>query len=401
MRAVVIALSLALAGPATQAGDWPLFRGPNGAAVSDESGLPVKFDRKTGEGVSWSAPLPGRGVSSPVVASGTVYVTCSSGPRDDRLHVLAFDADTGKPRWHRQLAATGLTYCHPKTCMAAPTPVTDGGNVYALFATGDLVAFDTAGNQLWYRSIVGDYPTVSNQVGMASSPVLAGDKLIVPMENDGESFLAAVDTKTGRNVWKASRPKGVNWTTPLVREVGGKREVLFAGNGGLSAYDADTGTRLWGYVPAGGDIPTPTLAGDLLLHASRGVTAIKLGDKPAEAWKAPRLNTGMTSPLAYKERVYAANSAGLVFCAELATGKVLWQERAKGPFSGSPVAGDGKLYVISETGTLTVFKLGDTPEVLGVSELGEEGLATPAISGGGLFLRGEKTLVRVGAKAKS
>jgi outer membrane protein assembly factor BamB len=397
MRATVIALSLALAGPAA-AGDWPVFRGPNGAAVSDESALPVKFDRKTGDGVSWEAALPGRGVSSPVIAGGVVYVTCSSGPRDDRLHVLALAADTGKQLWHRQLAATGLTYCHPKTCMAAPTPVADGTAVYALFATGDLVAFDPAGNQLWYRSIVGDYPTVSNQVGMASSPVLAGDKLIVPMENDGESFLAAVDTKTGRNVWKASRPKGVNWTTPVVREVNGNREVLFAGNGGLSAYDADTGTRLWGFAPAAGSIPTPTLAGDLLLHASRGVSAIKLGEKPAEAWTAPKLNTGMTSPVAYQGRVYAANSAGIVFCADLASGKVRWQERAKGPFSGSPVAGDGKLYVISETGTLTVFKLGETPEVLGTSEFGEEGLATPAISGGGLFLRGEKTLIRVGAK---
>ncbi|MFO0847399.1 MAG: PQQ-binding-like beta-propeller repeat protein [Gemmataceae bacterium] len=399
MRVAVIALSLAFAGPAA-AGDWPQFRGPNGSAVSDETNLPVKFDRKTGEGVSWSAPLPGRGVSSPVVAGGAVYVTCSSGTRDDRLHVLAFDAATGKPRWHRQLAATGLTYCHPKTCMAAPTPVADASAVYALFATGDLVAFDAAGNQLWYRSIVGDYPTVTNQVGMASSPVLAGDKLIVPMENDGESFLAAVDTRTGRNVWKASRPKGVNWSSPTVREADGRREVLFAGNGGLSAYDADTGNRVWGYVPAAGSIPTPTLVGDLLLHASGGVTAIKLGEKPAEAWKA-RLSTGMTSPLAYQGRVYAANpTTGQIACADLKSGKVLWQERAKGPFSASPVAADGKLYVINETGTLTVLKLGDTPEVLGVSELSEEGLATPAISGGGLFLRGEKTLIRVGSKGK-
>src|SRR5207245_5271792 len=117
----------------------------------------------------------GRRVSSPVVAAGRVYVTACSGYQQRRLHVLCFDAATGTKQWERQFQATGNTFCHPKTCMAAPTPVTDGARVYALFATGDLAALDREGHLLWYRSLVGDYGTITNQVGLAASPVLWQD----------------------------------------------------------------------------------------------------------------------------------------------------------------------------------------------------------------------------------
>jgi len=326
-------------------------------------------------------------------------VTASLGIRDDRLHVLCFDAGSGAKLWHRQLSATGSTACHLKTCMAAPTPVADESGVYALFATGDLAAFDADGTLRWYRSIVGDYPTVSNQVGMASSPIVYKNKLILPMDNAGESFLAAIDTKTGKNLWKTERPRVINWVTPLLRNHDGKVEVLFGGGRELVAYDVDTGKPLW-TAAATGTIPSPSLDGELLLVPSRGVTALKLtGTETTEAWKSARMNTGMSSPLIYQGRVYALNpSAGLVICADAKTGEVLWQERVKGPFSASPVAGDGKLYVLNETGTLTVLKLGDHPEVISHSSIDEEALATPAISGGAIFIRGSKTLYCVGSK---
>src|SRR5262249_53280873 len=139
------------------AGDWTQFRGPDGG-VAHETGLPVKWGPE--QGLRWKAELPGRGGSNPVIASGRGFVTASSGYRQNRLHVLCFDADTGQKLWERQLAATGSTACHPMTCMAAPTPVTDGQHVYALFATADLVALDRDGNLLWYRSLAGDYPTI-------------------------------------------------------------------------------------------------------------------------------------------------------------------------------------------------------------------------------------------------
>lgn len=389
-----ITLSIALlCSSVAPAADWPQFRGPGAAGVSDEKDLPVEFTDK--EGVRWKAPLPARGVSSPVVAGGKVFVTCSGGVNDDRLHVLAFDAKTGGRLWHRQYTATGLTGAHPKTCMAAPTPVADGKAVYALFATGDLVALDHDGNQLWYRSIVGDYPTVSNQIGMASSPVLHADKLVVPMENSGDSFLAAVDTKTGKNAWKTARPRGTNWTTPTVRTVSDKEaEVLFQGPKGVTAYDLETGSEKWSNK-AGGSIPTVTLVeNDLLVSLDAGGVA-RLTKKEKgweEVWNAAKLRTGDTTPLFYDGKVYTVDpKPGVVYCTDAKTGKPVWDEKVFGMqqgFAASPVAGDGKVYVLSEKGTLTVFKAGGTEaEVLGTSEVGAKCLATPAVSGGALFIR--------------
>ena len=295
--------------PDSFAADWTQFRGANGSAVSPETNLPAGFSDTSG--LRWKATLPGRGVSSPVIVGGRVYVTCSNGAKDDRLHVVCLDAATGTQLWQRQLSATGNTACHPKTCMAAPTPVADETGVYALFATGDVAAYDRDGTLRWYRSLVGDYPTLSNQVGMAASPILHSGKLIVPMDNTGDSFLAAIDTKTGKNLWKVERPRDVNWISPLLRTVNGKTEVIFPGTRTLVAYDVETGAKRWSSPNPTNGIPTPTLVGDLLLLPSRGVVALNLkGDKPEQTWTSQKLGSGMSSPLVYDGRVYACNPRG-------------------------------------------------------------------------------------------
>ena len=126
-----------------------------------------------------------------------------------------------------------------------PTPATDGKHVYALFATCDLVCLDTDGNLAWYRSLVKDYPTVGNNVGMAASPVLWKETLFVPMENAGDSFVAGLDVRDGRNRWKAARKKDIIWTTPLVLDHGDRADVLFLSSKELTAYDAATGNKTW------------------------------------------------------------------------------------------------------------------------------------------------------------
>lgn len=391
--AFTLALTLTLS-----AADWPQFKGPNASGVSDEANLPTEWAKD--KGVKWKAALPARGVSSPVVAAGKVYVTASSGKKDDRLHVVCFDAATGKELWHRQLNGTGPTACHPMTCMAAPSPVADSTGVYALFATGDMAAFDPDGNLKWYRSLVGDYPAITNQVGMAASPILVKDKLIVPMDNEGASFLAAVDVRYGKNVWKVDRPRGVNWVTPIVREVAGKTEILFAGPSGLTAYDADNGGKRWVYKDGAGAIPTPSLVGDTLFVPAGGVTAVKLGPDGAAGepvMKAKEMASRHGSPLIYRGRVYAVDGNGFIAAADAKTGKTLYKERRKAPYSASPVAGDGKVYCVNEKGVTTVLKAGtDEFDVLAENDLGGEVLGTPAISGGCLFIRTDKTLFCVG-----
>jgi len=380
------------------AGDWSQFKGPNGSGVSTDKNLPTEWSKD--KGIKWKTPLPARGVSSPVVAANKVYITCSSGVRDDRLHVLCFDATTGKQLWHRQLQGTGGTACHPKTCMASNTPVADETGVYALFATADLAAFDADGTLRWYRSLVGDYPTITNQVGMASSPVLVKDRLIVPMDNAGESFIAAVDTKYGKNLWKVERPRDINWVTPLVREVQGKTEVLFSGANGLIAYDAANGDKRWSYKSGVGSIPTAALDGDALYLPVAGVSKVKLSESGVVGepeWKTAGLQNGMSSPLVYGGRVYAANGQGFISCGDAKTGKQLYKERVKGAFSASPIAGDGKVYCFTETGICTVLKAdSDEFEILATNDLGEEIMGTPAIANGLIFIRTDKAVYAIG-----
>ena len=395
--ALALALTLALA-LAPQAADWAQFKGPNASGVSPEKNLPTEWSKDKGQ--KWKATLPARGVSSPVVFGDRLYVTCSSGIRDDRLHMLCFDANTGKQLWHRQFQATGGTAAHPKSSMAANTPVADESGVYALFATGDLAAVDADGTLRWYRSLVGDYPTITNQVGMASSPILVKDRLIVPMDNSGESFIAAVDTKYGKNVWKAERPREINWVTPIVRTVGTATEVLFDGPGGLTAYDASSGEKRWASKLTRGSIPTGVLDGDTLYMPIGGVTAFKLGAKGPEdepVMKAKDVQPGMPSPLVYLGKVYAVTGRGVVSCADVKTGKLLYKEALKGAFSASPIAGDGKVYFLNETGVCYVLDgKANEFELLATNDLGGESLGTPAIANGRIYIRTDKALYAVG-----
>jgi outer membrane protein assembly factor BamB len=382
--------------------DWNQFRGPDCSGVSTETNLPVKWSAT--EGIRWKAPLPGRGLSNPAIAAGRVFVTASSGYRESRLHLLCFDEKTGRKLWERQLASTGSTSCHPKTCMAAPCPVADGKNVYALFATADLAAFDRDGNLLWYRSLVGDFPNVSNQVGMAASPILYRDVLLVPMENPVESFLAGIDVKTGQNRWKVDRPRGLNWVSPTLLEVEGRTDAVFQSGAAAFGFDPETGRQRWTSPPgtAPATIPSPTPAGDgIVLIPGQQTVALKPGPAGQSAtllWKTSRITHGYCTPVAYKGRVYGATPTG-VTCVDGKTGEPVWQQRVQGPFSASPVVGDGKLYLVNEQGTTTVLGLGDKAEVLATNALpGETFLATPAIANGALFLRTDQHMYCIGPR---
>jgi outer membrane protein assembly factor BamB len=380
------------------AGDWPQFRGPDGKAVSDEKGLPIKWSKT--ENVRWRAELPGRGVSSPVIAAGRIYVTAASAYRERRLHVLCFDAANGKQLWQRQLAATGSTMCHPKTSMAAPTPVTDGRNVYALFATGDLAAFNRDGDLLWYRALLRDYPDISNQVGMAASPVLAGDTLLVPLENAGDSFALGVDVKTGRNRWKAPRRRDINWVTPMVARFHGKTAALFQTAGEITAYDAGSGEILWSYKGNNlGSVPSPALLDDLVIVPGTPSLALRIseGGNPEVVWKSRKLKAAYASPVVHKGRIYAMTDIG-VACLDASSGKEIWSERLGNGFSASPIIADGKLYVAKEEGDTSVVELSEEPKIIANNSLKEPLLATPAIADGAIYLRTEKHLYCIAAK---
>jgi outer membrane protein assembly factor BamB len=382
------------------AGDWTQFRGPTGQGISTETGLPVHWGPK--ENLRWQVDLPGRGLSSPVIAAGRVYVTACSGPDQERLHVLCLDEATGKTLWHRQFWATGTTMCHPKTCMAAPTPATDGKRVYALFASHDLVCLDAQGDLLWFRSLTRDYPTVGNNVGMASSPILSKDRLILVLENAGESYGLGIDKLTGKNRWKVTRPRGINWVTPLLITNNGREEVLFQGPADVAAHDPQTGRKAWSFQGSGlSTIPTPVFGGGLIFVPGGKFLALRPGGadaSPRSVWENAKLQTSYASPLYYQGYLYTVNSVDVLTCTDALTGKIQCQERLKGPFAGSPIAADGKIYLVNEQGLTSVVQAGKTAKVLAANTLPDTILACPVIANGAIYLRSDKHLYCIGKK---
>lgn len=397
-RLLICSCVFALASTA-RAEDVTQFRGAGGLGVSTATGLPVVWSEKNN--IRWRAALPGRGIGNPVITGGRVFVTASSGWQQDRLHILCYDQASGKKLWERQFWATGSTVCHNKTCMAASTPVTDGQRVYALFSTCDLFCLDRDGRLVWCRSLVGDYPTVGNNVGMASSPVLCNDLLIVCTENAGESFAVGIDKLTGENRWRIPRPREINWVTPAVVSNHGQAEILFASKQGLTAVDAATGKTRWEITDKPfPTIPSPVFADGLVFAPGGKFLALRPGNpqkKPEIVWQSNKLPSGYASPVIYKGKVIMLSGRGVVNCVDIVSGAFLWDQRVEGSFAASPLVAEDRLYAVNEEGTTTVLDLNQTPpRILAVNNLPEKILASPVASKSCLYLRSDRFLYSIG-----
>ncbi|MBT4864118.1 MAG: PQQ-binding-like beta-propeller repeat protein, partial [Planctomycetaceae bacterium] len=198
--------------------DWLQFRSADTTGIAQGPTPPVSWSED--ENVAWKAELPGRGLSGAIVIGDRVIVTASSGFEQDRLHVLCFSDKTGEKLWERQFWATGRTQTHKKMCVATPTPASDGKHIFAFFSSNDLVCLDLAGDLMWYRALGRDFPNASNSLGMASSPILVDETLIVQVESDDDAFATGINIETGIARWKIDRPNKANWTSPALLKGG-------------------------------------------------------------------------------------------------------------------------------------------------------------------------------------
>jgi outer membrane protein assembly factor BamB len=419
------------------ADDWPGWRGPTASGVSPETGLPLRWSNT--ENVVWKAALAGVGVSSPIVAGDRVYITSQIGsgrrqpgnhPRlaqgasaagsgeraltaaaSDRTHfvVQAFDAKTGARAWeHRAEAAGELPGVHDKHNMASPSPVSDGQMIYAWFATGQLFALRSDGTLAWSRHLGQEISPFEINWGHSSSPALHGDLLILLCDHQPASYLLALDKRTGKQVWRADRGRGrSSYSTPLVVRAGTRDEIIVNSSERVDAYDAKTGAHLW-HVGGSNQFPIPVpVFENGMLYMSRGYRsgpymAVRpggSGDVSAThvAWQVPTGAPYVSSLVQYRGRIFMANDVGVVNAIDAKTGERVWQQRTPGVFSASPVAGDGKVYFVSETGE-TVVVSADSPSILATNDIGERVLASPAIAGGSLFVRTDGSLYRIGGR---
>jgi outer membrane protein assembly factor BamB len=406
LRALGLVCSLLWPGVAA-AENWPGWRGPGNAGVSAEKELPMRWSAT--QNVHWKVALAGAGVSAPVVWENRVFLTASDGRLNDRLHVFCYQADNGQLLWHTPLFGSA----QPEGLfgpggMAVPTPATDGRNVYALFGTGDLVCLDFSGTPAWIRSLAEEYGPFRNRWGMGASPILVGDALIVQVDHWSQSYLLAVDCRTGANRWRTLRDASVNWSSPVAAVIDGKTQIIVAGTYRVKGYDVENGAELWTFRGMEMQcIPSPVVLGDRLFAVSGRdgyCYSIRLDKQRGDVtesnaiWKKKKPKMPyITSPVRYGGQCYLVeDSQGMGICLDAATGAEIWHERLGGAFHASPAAGDDKVYFAGMDGVVAVVKAGPKFQLLARSGIGEGIVASPAISGGKLFIRGEKHLFCIG-----
>ncbi|MEO1498319.1 MAG: PQQ-binding-like beta-propeller repeat protein [Planctomycetota bacterium] len=384
----------------TSAAEWRDFRG---VGADGGATLPAEWSLEESTGVAWQAELPGRGVSGPIVVDGRVVVTGSDGPSRQRLHVAAYDDKTGEELWLRRFSAAGRTFCHETSANAAPTPATDGERVYAFFSSNELVALDLDGNVQWVRCLALDHPGVGNDVGMASSPVVIDGVVVVQAECQRNSFAIAVDARTGQTRWELERPASSNWTTPLATTLDdGRAIVLLQSREGLVAYTASGGEKVWELQMECDGVPSIAKAGERITVASDGLlTSLRLNGPAAPEldWRTTALAPGSPSPVFAGERVVIVNRSGVVVCGAGESSDVLWRRRLRGRFWATPAVSGGRGLFVNADGKAWVLDLENNGRIVLEADFGEPVLASPAATGGALYVRSYTRLWKIGPDA--
>ncbi|MBN9118761.1 MAG: PQQ-like beta-propeller repeat protein [Planctomycetes bacterium] len=414
-------LALVVTAGTGPAADWPGWRGPTGFGHTDDKKLPLTWNAKTGENVRWKAELPLRGPddvtsgvdqnqSSPIVCRGRVFVTVSYWPgktdpkRPPEHHVLCYRADDGKLLWNEKVEPGPWLFADLRGGYTAPTPAADDDRVYVVFGSSVVAALNHDGKPLWRREV----KPFKFDVALAASPVLFGDTVILQCDElDKQSRIVALDKKTGDVAWEALRPNvGFAHSTPVVAEIGGKKQLLVAASNAIQGLDPTSGKVLW-TCEAKGDTVSPVLGGGLVyLDSGRGGTGVAVdptgtGDvtKTHLKWKTATVPEGYGSPVIVGEYLYRLHAPGVLKCLKLSTGEVVYSERLPGvSIHASPIAApDGRIYLAS-AGKSYVVKAGEKFEILATNDLGDDSPASPAVADGRMFFKGRKTLYCVGEK---
>jgi outer membrane protein assembly factor BamB len=434
----------ALAPAAPAAGNWPSFRGPHASGIADGLSLADTWDGTTGDGIIWRAPIEGLAHSSPVVWGDTIFVATAVGSRgnasfrpglygdgdasDDRTSqqwkVIAIDRLSGQVRWER-VAAEGapLDKRHIKSTYASATPATNGQIVVATFGSMGAHAFDMAGNVLWKvdygRVNLGAYDLPSFEWGPASSPIIWNDLVILQVDTHADSFLLALRATTGETVWKTDREEIPSWGTPTVAETPAGPVLVTNASNFIRGYDPRTGKELWRIGRSSKiSAPTPIFADGLWVIASgrapeRPIFVVRpdaagdltLADDAESnagiAWSKTARGPYMPTPLAYRGQLYVLANNGIFDAYDLQTGKEIYRQRLPNVgsgFSASPVAAEGKIYLSSEDGEILVIGAGPEFSHIATNTMGDTIMATPALSGGVMYVRTARTLFAVGAR---
>lgn len=424
-----LALGFLMAAGAASAEPWPQWRGPQGNGISAEKNLPVSWSAT--ENIAWKADLPGRSASSPIVWGDRVFVTAQigQGPSEEmaagapdsnaqvaasgakydiHFEVFCFSAKDGKLLWKNRVEPGEITTVHKKHDLGSPSCATDGERVYAWFGSGPIVCLDMEGKVLWERDLSKEFGPFVIKWGHGSSPILHGDDLILLCDHTKSPFILAVDKKTGKDRWKSDKGlTGRSYSTPYIIETAGRKEMLVNEAFQILGFDPANGDLLWSAKGLDRVMSASPVFEDGVIYTSGGwrnapFMALKPGGKgdvteTSVLWHKKNGAPYTPSMLVLDGLLYMADNS-VALCVDAKNGEQVWKDRINGPFSASPVAADGKIYFVSEGGETSVLAPGREFKVLSRNLLEERTLASPAISGGRIFIRTDRHLFAIGAK---
>jgi outer membrane protein assembly factor BamB len=373
------------------------FRGPMSNGISPHRNIPTAWDGSSGNNILWKTEIPLHGYNSPVIWGDKLFF---SGADDSRRMVYCYDRHTGNKVWEKQVTGIpGSPATPPRTTddtgLAAPSLTVDGQRVMALFGTGDIIAFDLAGNQLWARNL----GVPSNHYGHSSSLVTWNKKVFVQYDTQSGSRVMALNVENGETVWETPRTNGVSWASPILANVDGKHVLILLANPDLSAYDIETGRQLWSVNCMSGEVgPSPAYGGGLVYAANEYAKMVGVNPKTGEqVWQDNYYLPEVASLLYHDGLVYVATTFAVLAAFEASSGEFLWEFDSDDGFYSSPVIADNKLYIFDTGGKAYIFRPGREADLITTSELGERVFATPVFAEGRMYIRGNKYLYCIGS----
>ena len=394
-----------------KAENWTRFRGSNGQGISNETDLPVEWSAT--KNVVWKTSIPGNGWSSPIVYDDHVFVTTAT-DEGKSCRVICLNREDGNIVWDQEVHRQETGAKRDQNSYATPTPVTDGKQVYAVFADGTVVAVDSDGGLVWKNSDVNFH----SLHGLGASPILAGDQLIMPFDGNSpedrqigwkipwdRAVVLSLDVATGEVRWKAQRGQSrVGHVSPILVDKGA--QVVTAAGDCVQGHDVRSGELIWTIYSQGEGVTPSPAVGESLIFTSSGfeeptIRAIRMGGKGDVtdthiAWEQKKGVPAIPSLLYVSPHLYTITRDNILHCVEASSGNIVWVKRLEGTYWASPVLADGRIYILSEEGVTLVLRPGPKYDEIARNSLDEKCLASMAVSQGRFYIRTAERVYCIG-----
>ena len=375
------------------------FRGNNSSGHSSARNIPTSWNLKSGKNILWQKSIPKHGYNSPVVNGRNIFLT---GADKKSRELYCYDLWTGELRWTVKAdgisgSPSSMPNVTADTGLAASTVATNGKQVCAIFATGDVICADMDGKRLWAKNL----GVPENHYGFASSLLMYGNELIIQYDNNSNAKLIALSTVNGNQLWSKSRKDKIAWSSPIIAKASGQQAVIVMGNPAITAYSVSNGSELWRVECMSGEVgSSPCASNGVIYGASEYATCIAINAATGEKiWEASDCLPECSSPVATKDMLYVATSYGAVCAYDAKDGKVVKQHELSTPFYSSPVIADGKIWLFSNSGKCYIFSTGQDFKLIKSFETGEKTFATPAFTDDMMVVRTDKSLYVVKKKS--